>query len=777
MVPVPLGLELEPSPAVDVDRSGVILPEDDMLLIDRPSWAVAVVSIEEVREEPGVGVSVSTLLAVLAAKKSLVAVVRSLIAEEVIVSGSESVPEVGVSEITGDSELLEEVLIVVSTMFVSLVFVSLAIISLIISLMVVPLFVSLVVASLVAASLVAASLVVASFAVGSLVAGSLIVDSLAEILSIEDIVIIAVDDKSVSETGLAMPRSIDVDGEADTSDGSEPPVSMLDVASIGVVLLSVVISPLLSVVAGSPVFGKIGVEVALSVELVRSIALGSVVEVISEVMSVRSEVIPGIMDVPDVFGTTVEDASTPVEGGIEESKSEALAMSDGIMAAPVVLVVSTGVILADSSGRLVEISFEGPVSKVLELVSMASEAGFGVVEAMLLTSKSERDKGETVSTPVLVSSTVGEELDVLTLEVVDAITEAVIAFESELGWTGVEKLSVASTDVVENSEDDAILPEGVAVASMAVEPDLSVSAVSSVLSSILVEVTAGSALVDASAVDTMLESDPALLAGFEANGGVSVVCIIDDPVIAAGGVVTGPDTSLSSELMLVKVEKLLPVDSSRDVLVLVNVPASCNELDISVSAALPPGLGPFMAVAVSLVEEAAIVDTISLGSRVSDTGPSGVPPVTGGPGEAPVEVVIIEVLELSVLAAAPPKGPVSEPDKPSAKLDVEIAFNDGALVVTTSVFVRAAVKLDVPTVSDKSFVLESLGSPSAVNWPSESLFVAVEVPMSVGLGDEADRELTSGATMVPFWHSLAGLDQYGRPEGTRSESYPCKQLG
>lgn len=183
------------------------------------------------------------ILEVLSAEKSPVAVVRSLVVEEVPVSGSESGAGAGVSETTSDSELLEKLLIVVSLGVVSLVIVS---------------------------------LVVASLAIASLIVGSLAVDSLAEELSIEGIAIVAGDDKSVPETGLAMPDSVDVDGESDTPDVSELPVSILDVTSFDVVLLSVVISPLLFVIAGSPVSRKLDVAVALSVELVRSVTLKSI---------------------------------------------------------------------------------------------------------------------------------------------------------------------------------------------------------------------------------------------------------------------------------------------------------------------------------------------------------------------------------------------------------------------------------------------------------------------------------------------------------------------
>lgn len=52
MVSVPLELELELFPFVDADRSEVKLPEDDRPLLDRPSWVVLAVSIEEVKEYP-----------------------------------------------------------------------------------------------------------------------------------------------------------------------------------------------------------------------------------------------------------------------------------------------------------------------------------------------------------------------------------------------------------------------------------------------------------------------------------------------------------------------------------------------------------------------------------------------------------------------------------------------------------------------------------------------------------------------------------------------------
>lgn len=198
----------------------------------------------------------------------------------------------------------------------------------------------------------------------------------------------------------------------------------------------------------------------------------------------------------------------------------------------------------DPSKRLVEVSSGGPVFIMLESISVLYDAGIGVLGGMLLMSKLELDRVEIVLTPRLVSSTVELELGVMKPEISDTITDAVIAFVFELGWVGVEKLSVTPDDAVKNSEDDAIIPEGVVVASTAVGSDLSYPAVRSVLSSALVEVVAGPVLVDASVVDMVLDSHPALPAGFETRDDVSTVCIIDGPVAAAGDVVPDPDTSL-----------------------------------------------------------------------------------------------------------------------------------------------------------------------------------------------------------------------------------------
>lgn len=178
------------------------------------------------------------------------------------------------------------------------------------------------------------------------------------------------------------------------------------------------------------------------------------------------------------------------------------------------------------------------------------------------------------------------------------------------------------------------------------------------------------------------------------------------------------------------------MDSSRDGSALVNVPASCNELDVVTAAALPLELSPSMAVAVPLIE-AAVADSRSLGIRVPGTGLSVVPPITGSSDEDPAKVVIVEITEPSILAAVLLTDPVFDPDMSSTELDVEISLGNRVLVEMASVSVRAAVKLNVPTVSEKFCVLEPSGNPSIVNWPSEALSIGAEAPMSVGLGDGA----------------------------------------
>ncbi|KAK8133859.1 hypothetical protein PG984_005871 [Apiospora sp. TS-2023a] len=607
--------------------------------------------------------------------------------------------------------------VTVSLMAVSFVFSSLVFVSLVVG---TPIVVWPIVGSLVS------SVVAGSVVAGSVVAGSLPVELVAGSLSIEDNVVIVV-----------MGSSVDVASEPDTADGSELPVSRLDVISFDVVLLSVATSPLLFVVTGLSVFEKLVVSAAPSEELVKSTAPGSVVEAIPEAVYVRSEVVPGVVAVSDSSGSTVKDASASVDRVVEVSKSEVLATSDDVVAAPVVCGVDPGVTLLDSSMRLVEASSDGPASKELEVVSVVSVVVFGAVEGMLPISELELDKVETVSPTGLVSSTLELESGGITPEVSEPIADAVVGFKSELGCINVSKLPVPPNDVVEDSEGDVIVSEGVTVAPAAVESDLSVPAVTSVSLSVLVDAVAVSVLVSASAVDMELDSDPVLPAGFEAKDGVSVGCIIDDPVIAVGDVVTGPDTP-SSEPTLAKVAGLLSVDNSRDVSVLVNVPASCKELDVVIPAALSPELGSSMGVAVSLVEEAAVVDTMSLGSRVPDTGLPVVPSVTGGSDADPAKVVIAEIPGLSVPADVLLTGPISDPDMPSIEVDVGISPSDEELVEATSVSVRTAGRLDVPTVPDKPFVLESTGDPSAVNWPFESLSVAAEAPESVGLGNGAD---------------------------------------
>ncbi|KAK8094607.1 hypothetical protein PG997_001292 [Apiospora hydei] len=375
-------------------------------------------------------------------------------------------------------------------------------------------------------------------------------------------------------------------------------------------------------------------------------------------------------------------------------------------------------------------------------MSVASDAGLGVDERILPTSELKLERYEPVMESRLGSPAVGLELGVITSEIIDPMVDVVIVSEYELGWNGVEILSVPPVAVAEESEDDGITPDGVTLASTVVEPDLSdkycveAPVVNTVLSSVPGEVDSGLVLMDAPAVGIVLDSGSTLPAEVDVKDRVSIYCIVDDVDVAAGDVGIGSDLS-SSELTLAKVDELLPIDSRGGGSSLVNVPASCKELDAVKSAELPPALSSFVLVTASFVEEAMAVDNVPLGDSFTETGLSVGPSVTGDPDEDPAKTMIDEGFELTVSSAAPLADSVSDPDISPRELRVEVATGNEELIEVMGVSVRASTELDVLMGSETSSVLELSGPPSTVDWPSKLLSAALEAPFPVGLGDEA----------------------------------------